>query len=128
MTRVTRTAIVSTTCLAHESDLAMPRKDPLRAEIDKLQAELQRAGAEPPEGGEPGHAIPESSPAATGGVDSAAYDSAAFDVEQFLRDLQGTLAAAADDAEETVVSHPLVAVSAAFLLGVLIGRFSRRFR
>jgi len=39
-----------------------------------------------------------------------------------LHDFEDTLSDAAEDAEDIVISHPLAAVAAAFLLGLVIGR------
>jgi ElaB/YqjD/DUF883 family membrane-anchored ribosome-binding protein len=43
-----------------------------------------------------------------------------------MRELQGKLSDAADDAEEIVMTHPLAAVASAFLLGIAIGRMVGR--
>lgn len=106
-------------CLARESDLAMARNDSLRAELDTLQAELTRPAVEPP--GKVGTKHRNDR-----GSDRA--DTPALDIERVLHELESTLSAAAEDAEETVASHPLAAVGIAFLLGILVGRMSGRGR
>jgi len=50
------------------------------------------------------------------------------ELESLLRKLRVQLSEAVDEAEDTVMSHPLSSVGAAFLLGLAIGRLTRRSR
>jgi ElaB/YqjD/DUF883 family membrane-anchored ribosome-binding protein len=65
---------------------------------------------------------------ATGASEPAAAEAPAAyaELDTLLRKLGGHLAAAAEDAEDAVMAHPLSSVGAAFLLGLAIGRLSRR--
>jgi hypothetical protein len=95
----------------------MAAKKPRRAELDELAAELKGTAA----------GAGSSADALNSAGEPHADDGAgAHDYRAILRDLERKLADAADDAEHIVVSHPLAAVAAAFLLGWLIGRMGGR--
>ncbi len=84
----------------------MAKKRSVKKELGDLQAELMRgdaqAAAAVSETHQPGEA------------------------ETLLRELEATLGKAGEDAEELVTRHPLAAVAAAFLLGLLAGRMVGR--
>jgi hypothetical protein len=88
-----------------------PKKRP-RAELDALAAGLARP--DPTDPPHPDHGRPD-----RGGTEPHEFDA-------ILRDLEIRLAAAAEDAEHIVASHPLASLAAAFLLGLVIGRAARR--
>jgi ElaB/YqjD/DUF883 family membrane-anchored ribosome-binding protein len=48
------------------------------------------------------------------------------ELEELLRKLGAQLGEAIEDAEESIASHPLTSISAAFLLGLAIGRLTKR--
>ena len=48
------------------------------------------------------------------------------EVERILRELQLRLAEMTNDAEDAIAAHPLASVGAAFLLGVAVGRLTKR--
>lgn len=84
----------------------MARKRSVKSELGDLQAELKHAaqaeaaaGAKAPPPGQ---------------------------VETLLEELQSSLGKAGEEAEELVARHPLAAVAAAFLLGILAGRMMGR--
>jgi len=95
----------------------MAKKDQRRAELDALAVELAGPAA-----------------AAAGRTHAAGENSApeqpdrddATDFEKILRDIEEKFAITAQDIEEIVASHPLAALGAAFLLGLVIGRVTRR--
>ena len=48
------------------------------------------------------------------------------ELESLLRKFGDQLSDVAEDVEDTIASHPLSSVSAAFLLGLAVGRITRR--
>ena len=83
----------------------MAKKRSVKSELGDLQAELNRtAKAEA----------------------AAAAEAPQGEVETVLRELESCLGKAGEEAEELVTRHPLAAVAAAFLLGILAGRMVRR--
>jgi hypothetical protein len=48
------------------------------------------------------------------------------ELEAMLKDLRDTIADASEDAEKAIAAHPGLAVGAAFLLGLIVGRVSGR--
>lgn len=48
------------------------------------------------------------------------------EIEALLADLRDAIANAADDAGKAVATHPALALGAAFLLGLMVGRVSGR--
>lgn len=84
----------------------MAKKRSVKSELGDLQAELKRAEAETPA------ADPEPAPKS--------------EAETLLRELESSLGKAGEEAEELVKHHPLAAVAAAFLLGLLAGRILGR--
>jgi ElaB/YqjD/DUF883 family membrane-anchored ribosome-binding protein len=48
------------------------------------------------------------------------------ELESLLRNLSDQLSHVAEDAEDAIASHPLSSVGAAFVLGLAIGRLTRR--
>jgi ElaB/YqjD/DUF883 family membrane-anchored ribosome-binding protein len=95
----------------------METKKRRRAELDELAAELKGTAAGAAGRADPFDAADE--PNTGEGAD-------AHDYRATLRDLERKLSEAAEDAEHIVVAHPLVAVAAAFLLGLMIGRMGGR--
>jgi ElaB/YqjD/DUF883 family membrane-anchored ribosome-binding protein len=89
----------------------MAKRDPHRAELDELAADLARPAA-----------------GRRGDADAAAVSDPdrSLEIEPLLRELQSKLSDAADDAEAILTAHPLVAVASAFLLGIVIGRMMGR--
>lgn len=81
------------------------------AELHELAAELTRPGrhrdADPPSG-------------------SGERPDRAREIEALVRELQGKLTDAAQDAEQLIAAHPLAAVASALLLGIAIGRMTGR--
>lgn len=94
----------------------MAAKDERRAELDALAAGLAGGSTA---GARNGSAPAESAAAAPRSERAPNFDS-------IIHDLEETLAAAAEDAEHIVASHPLAALALAFTLGLVIGRISRR--
>lgn len=87
----------------------------LRAEFEALKAQ-QASGVEASPGGDGEPA----KPVAGGFMDTAAHIPEQFrDFETAIRDL-------AEAVETDIAEHPVAAVGAAFLLGILIGRLSSR--
>lgn len=88
----------------------MPAKDALPAELDELHADLTRSAPDRP--------------------DSPADGSSDWvtDIEKIGMALHAELSEAAEDAEDIVSAHPLAAVGAAMLLGIVIGRMMGRVR
>jgi ElaB/YqjD/DUF883 family membrane-anchored ribosome-binding protein len=80
----------------------MAKKRSVKSELGDLQAQLKRAEAETPA------AEPEAA--------------AKSEAERLLHELESHLGKAGEEAEELVKHHPLAAVAAAFLLGLLAGR------
>jgi ElaB/YqjD/DUF883 family membrane-anchored ribosome-binding protein len=95
----------------------METKKRRRAELDELAAELKGTTAE---------AASPADPVDSAGDQNAGGGTDAHDYRATLRDLERKLSEAAEDAEHIVVAHPLVAVAAAFLLGLMIGRMGRQ--
>jgi ElaB/YqjD/DUF883 family membrane-anchored ribosome-binding protein len=85
----------------------MAKKRSVKTELGDLQAELNQSAK-----AEPAVAAAEAQPQG--------------EVETLLRDLESCLGKAGDEAEELVTRHPLAAVGAAFLLGILAGRMVGR--
>jgi ElaB/YqjD/DUF883 family membrane-anchored ribosome-binding protein len=83
----------------------MARKNPYRAELDELHAEL-------------------AAPAASAGAADPSHH--APDLGAMLHELSRKLADAAEDAEDIVMAHPLTAVGAAFLIGFAVARLTGR--
>ena len=79
----------------------------VRAELEGLRAALMQPQPTAPE---PADEKPEPQP----------------EIETLLAELRDALANAAEDAGEAISAHPAVAISAAFLLGLIIGRVSGR--
>lgn len=77
----------------------------IRAELESLRAAL----------------VPAPAPSAV-----PARAEPAPELEAMLKDLRETLANASEDAEKAIVAHPGLAVGAAFLLGLMVGRVSGR--
>ena len=85
----------------------MAKKRSVKSELGDLQAELNR----------------------TAQVEAAAAEAETppqGEVETLLRELESCLGKAGEEAEELVTRHPLAAVAAAFLLGILAGRMVGR--
>jgi ElaB/YqjD/DUF883 family membrane-anchored ribosome-binding protein len=85
----------------------MPESDRLRAEIAALKSDLEPPAAAP-------------APAAPSESEQSR------EITRLLGELQRHLAEAIPPAEEQIAAHPLPAIGAAFLLGLLLGRASRR--
>ncbi len=83
----------------------MAKKKSVRAELGELHSELKQSGEAAADRAEP---------------------SSQTGADQIFADLQTGLAKASEEAEELVVAHPLAAVAAAFLLGLLAGRILGR--
>ncbi len=94
----------------------METKKRRRAELDELAAGLKRAAASTSSGADPDGADEQPD----------ARNVGARDYRAILHDLERTLTEAAEETEHIVVSHPLAAVAAAFLLGFMIGRMGGR--
>jgi hypothetical protein len=88
----------------------MAKREPHRAELTELATELARPQRH--------QAVP---PTASGDRPDRALE-----IEKLIRELQGKLADAADDAEQLVTTHPFAAVASALLLGIVIGRMMGR--
>lgn len=81
----------------------------ITAELASLRAELQQAADEP-------HLK----------AAAEAVSEAGAELEEKLAELRDLLADAGDETREIVAGHPLAAVAAAFLLGVVVGRMTGR--
>jgi len=79
----------------------------IRTELESLRAALVA-----PPAAEPAKAVATAEPAA--------------EIEAMLAELRDAIANAADDAEKAVAAHPALALGAAFLLGLMVGRVSGR--
>ena len=85
----------------------MAKKRSVKTKLGDLQAELNQSAE----------------------AEAAAADAAAApqgEMETLLHELESCLGKAGDEAEELVTRHPLAAVGAAFLLGILAGRMVGR--
>ncbi len=91
----------------------MARPD-LQKELEALRRELRQV----PLMQEEGDAAASASASASGESRS--------EFERVLTDLQTRLADASDEAEDAIASHPFAAVTAAFLLGVLVANIMSR--
>jgi len=101
----------------------MAKKDLHRAELAKLRAELAAPG---PAGGPP---LREAMSDTEAGPDCDAVEpNHIHDLAAMLHEAQDKLADTAEDVEDFVISHPLAAVAAAFLLGLALGRVVGRTR
>jgi len=85
----------------------MAKKRSVKAELGDLKAELSHSAGD-------SHA------------DAEAKTAPRHEAETLLRDLEACLGKAGEEAEDLVVRHPLAAVAAAFLLGILAGRMVGR--
>jgi len=85
----------------------MARKRSVKSELGDLQAELHRTTE---------------AEKATAEAEAAQPSEA----ETLLHELEACLGKAGDEAEDLVARHPLAAVAAAFLLGILAGRMMGR--
>lgn len=90
--------------------------DSLRSELETLLNDLARREAA--EKASPGDAGSTDATSSTIGEKIDEYSDA-------LRKLSEYLTTKVDDAEEAVTTHPFVAISAAFMLGIAVGRISR---
>jgi ElaB/YqjD/DUF883 family membrane-anchored ribosome-binding protein len=97
-----------------ELDTIRKELEKLLKEVKSLQAETAKAG---PSGTQPAAAAPEAKP----DVDAATETAAAS-----LRELEQVLTEKMGEAEDALQEHPIAAMAAAFLLGLVIGRFSLR--
>jgi ElaB/YqjD/DUF883 family membrane-anchored ribosome-binding protein len=95
----------------------MARQREVRAELDALKDDLVRSERA----------------RRTAAADAAAHphpdrnaDHAGFDLQHLLDEMQSHLGAAAEETEELMSAHPVAAVASAFMLGLLIGRYTRR--
>ncbi len=102
----------------------MAKNDLHRAELDKLRAELAAPG---PAGGPRAREAKTHTPEA-GPHRAAAEPNPIHDLAAMLHEVQDKLADAAEDMEDIVITHPLAAVAAAFLLGLVVGRIVGRTR
>jgi len=91
----------------------MARREPHRAELDELAAELAR-----PVAGRRQEADP---PTASGDQPDRAPE-----IEKLIHELQSKLTDATDDVEHLVAAHPFAAMASALLLGIIIGRMMGR--
>ena len=83
----------------------MAKKKSVRAELGDLQSQLKHAGAK-----EADHAEPHPR----------------READRIFAELESGLAKAGEEAEELVAAHPLAAIAAAFLLGLVAGRILGR--
>lgn len=98
----------------------MAELDTIRAELEKLLEEVRDLQA----GGKMS-----SDAAATATADAApaeTAEAAAKDDAEAMHELQQYLATKAGEAEEALEDHPLVALAAAFMLGLVAGRLAFR--
>ena len=86
----------------------MAKKRSVKSELGDLQAELKRTT----EAEKPVAATEEAPPQS--------------EAETLLHELESSLGKAGEEAEELVKHHPLAALAAAFLLGLLAGRMLGR--
>jgi len=91
----------------------MARREPHRAELDELAAELARPVA--------GRRHEADAPTASGDPPDRALE-----IEKLIHELQSKLTDATDDVEHLVAVHPFAAVASALLLGIVIGRMMGR--
>lgn len=96
----------------------MARPSDVHEELSALRAELRR-GPEPETRRYPG-------PAETPRVDETAETASPAALEEQLDEIGRVLSEYSDTAEDIVAKHPLVAVGAAFILGIAIGRLLGR--
>ncbi|WP_112662641.1 hypothetical protein [Microvirga flavescens] len=87
-------------------------------ELDALRADLRKA-REPKRRRAPAPQAKEPDPVATD-------TSATAELQKQLKDLEEVLSEYAESAEDIIAKHPLVAVGAAFVLGIAIGRLFGR--
>jgi hypothetical protein len=83
----------------------MAKKKTVRAELGDLQSQLRRS-----EGQDTEHA----------------EQPARHETDRIFAELESGLTKAGEEAEELVAAHPLAAVAAAFLLGLVVGRILGR--
>jgi len=86
----------------------MMAKQHRNAELDELHADLARLSA------------------AEGDAPSTDKPDWVEDVDKVAREWHAKLAEASEDVEDVVRAHPLAAISAALLLGIIIGRVMGR--
>ena len=97
-----------------ELDTIRKELEKLLKEVKSLQAETARAAASGP------------APTAAEAEAASDLDQAADAAADTFRELEQVLIAKAAEAEDALEQHPLAAMAAAFLLGLVIGRFSFR--
>ena len=85
----------------------MAKKRSVKSKLGDLQAELNQS-------------------AQTEAAAAEAETAPLGEIETLLHELESCLVKAGDEAEELVTRHPLAAIGAAFLLGILVGRMVRR--
>lgn len=85
----------------------MAKKRTVKSKLGDLQAELKQS-------------------AQTEAAAAEAEAAPQSEIETLLHELEACLGKAGDETEELVTRHPLAAVGAAFLLGIVIGRMVRR--
>jgi ElaB/YqjD/DUF883 family membrane-anchored ribosome-binding protein len=94
----------------------MARQREVRAELDALKDDLVRSE----------HARRTAADAAAHPHPDQNADHAGFDLQHLLDEMQLHLGAAAEETEELMSAHPVAVVASAFMLGLLIGRYTRR--
>ena len=87
----------------------------MRSELESLLKELAKRGT-----------VAVTPQVALAETTESAGDGDAEDYAGALQKLSHYIAEAADDAGEKLAAHPLAAIGAAFMLGVAVGRMSRR--
>lgn len=95
--------------------------DDIRNDLDRLLKDVAALRAQ---AGTKAAAAPEPEPAAEPAANAA--ETEGLKDGNALKDLEEYLTSKAGEAEEAVEEHPLVAMAAAFLLGLAIGRFTPR--
>jgi hypothetical protein len=107
----------------------MARRRKLETELSELRAELSGAPARPaqPDTAAPAASAPppEPPPRSTSEPEPT-RDDGAVDLEGKIEELRQALSDYVDSAEDLASNHPLALAGAAFLLGVVVGRVTKR--
>lgn len=96
----------------------MVQVEALRNQLETLLQELARLG--------PGGDRPAAGAEAADDPAATAPDESAAEHADALHKLSSYLTGAAGETGEALAAHPFVAISAAFMLGVAVGRMSRK--
>ncbi|HEY4721827.1 MAG TPA: hypothetical protein VII92_08275 [Anaerolineae bacterium] len=92
----------------------MTGRGKLHAELDALKSEIKRSAS--------GHDFEKTMRSESPCAEPSIHP----DVDRMLRELQVRLVEVTEGVDEAIAAHPLASVGAAFLLGITVGRLTKR--